>query len=127
MNIELRRLQLRDYYKLAAIIDKDTAMQANIAWPFSPEVGRIFIEDFNTWGIWHSSVLIGAVEVKTDWETAYLVSRQFRNQGIATQACKLITEKFANQQLYCLIDPENHASLRVAQKANMRVRYFNNN
>ena len=126
MKLELRKLKSSDYFKLAAIIDQKTALQANIAWPFSREVGRIFIEEFNTWGIWYSGVLIGAVEVKPDWEVAYLVSRQFRNQGIATQACEMIKEKFADQQLYCLIDPNNRASLRVAQKANMRVRYFNN-
>lgn len=126
MKIQLRKLTKRDYYKLALVIDKDTAVQANIEWPFSPEVGRVFIENFNTWGIFHSDVILGAVEVKSDWEVAYLVGKKYRNQGIATQACELIKEKFADQQLYCLIDPSNHASLRVAQKANMRVRYFNN-
>jgi RimJ/RimL family protein N-acetyltransferase len=126
MNIELRKFAMRDYYRIAAILDQETAEKANIEWPFSPEVGRVFIEEFNTWGIWHRSILLGAVEVKPDWETAYMVGKQWRNQGIATQACELIKQKFADKQLYCLIDPDNHVSLRVAQKANMRVVYFNN-
>lgn len=117
---------MRDYYKLSALIDQKTAQTANIDWPFCRDTGRMFIEDFNTWGIWYSGVLLGAVEVKSDWETAYLVGKNWRGKGIATQACVLIKEMFADKQLFCLIDPANYASLRVAQKANMRIKYFNN-
>lgn len=130
MNIELRRLQMRDLYKLTELIDKDSAELANITWPFTRSVATEFIENFNTWGVWtggnRPGTLVGVVEIKEDCETAYLVHRNWRNAGIATFAVQLIKEKFADKQLWCLIKPENRASLRVAEKANMRIVYYNN-
>jgi len=125
MKIELRRFQPKDFYKLTAIIDKDTAIIAGLTWPFDRESAMSFICEYNTWGIYHSEVLLGAIEIRSNLETAYLVGRQWRGKGIATQAVKLIKEQFADKQLWCLINPENRASLRVAQKAAMRITYYN--
>jgi len=125
MKIKLRRFHSKDFYKLTAIIDKDTAIKAGLAWPFDRESAMSFITDYNTWGIYHSEVLLGAIEIRSNLETAYLVGKQWRGKGIATEAVKLIKEKFADKQLWCLIKPENRASLRVAQKAAMRITYYN--
>lgn len=129
MKFSIARLHKRDLFKLAAIIDQETAHNANLPWPFGHEAARTFIEDFNTWGIWIGSgngVLVGAMEIRSDCETAYLIGKQFRNQGYATEALKKLKEMFADRQLWCYINPENKASLRVAQKANMRIVYYNN-
>ena len=48
MKIELRRFHSKDFYKLTAIIDKDTAIKAGLAWPFDRESAMSFITDYNT-------------------------------------------------------------------------------
>lgn len=123
--IQLRRLTMDELFQLTAIVDKQTATQAKLPYPFNKEVATTFIKDYNTWGIWlNGCILVGAIEVKEDCETAYLISKQFRNIGLATQAVQLALEHFADKQLFALINPENKASLRVAQKAGMRVKFI---
>lgn len=126
MRVQLRRLTDKDRFSLTSIIDRETAEQAHIEWPFTKDVANIFINDYNTWGIWlNGSILAGAVEVKEEnCETAYFVQKNYRNVGIATMAAKLIIELLADHQLYALINPNNKASLRVAQKAGMRVKFI---
>lgn len=126
MRIQLRRLTDKDRFSLTSIIDKDTAELAHISWPFTKDVAETFINDYNTWGIWlNGSILAGAVEVKEeDCETAYFVHKNYRNIGIATCAAQLIMELLADKQLFALINPDNKASLRVAQKAGMRVKFI---
>jgi len=126
MHIQLRRLTDKDRFSITAIIDRETAEQAHIEWPFTKAVAKTFINDYNTWGIWlNGSILAGAVEVKEEnCETAYFVHKNYRNIGIATLSAKLIMELLADRQLYALINPENKASLRVAQKAGMRVKFI---
>ena len=48
-----------------------------------------------------------------------------RNTGIGTQAIELCIEEFGDQQLWCVINPENKASLKVAQKSGLRVKFIN--
>jgi len=130
MHIEVKRLEIRDLYKLTAVMDKETAIAANIEWPFTREIATNFINNYNTWGIWTGGdcpgSLIGAIEIKEDQETAYVVHKNWRNAGVATFAMQLIKEKFSDKQLWCFINPQNRASLRVAEKANMRIVYHNN-
>lgn len=124
MKLELRRLHQRDFYKLTAIVDKQIASDARLEWPFNRDAANMFINDYNTWGIWlNNGILVGALEVKEDCETAYFVARQWQGQGIATWAVKRAKELFADRQLWCLIHPSNRASLR-AQKAVMRIQYL---
>jgi RimJ/RimL family protein N-acetyltransferase len=56
-------------------------------------------------------------------EIAYLINKDFWHQGLATEAAKGIMkygfEKLNLPRLICLIDPENVASQRVAQKIGM--------
>jgi RimJ/RimL family protein N-acetyltransferase len=127
MRIQLKRLTIKDLYKLTSILDKETAEIAQIEWPFNRQAASQFINDYNTWGVWvnHDS-LVGAVEVKDDLETAYFVKKGWRNNGIGTRAIELCVEEFGDQQLWCVINPDNKASLRVAQKGGLRVKFINN-
>jgi RimJ/RimL family protein N-acetyltransferase len=127
MRIQLKRLTIKDLYKLTSILDKETAEIAQIEWPFNRQAASQFINDYNTWGVWinHDS-LVGAVEVKEDLETAYFIKKGWRNNGIGTKAIELCVEEFGDQQLWCVINPDNKASLRVAQKGGLRVKFINN-
>ncbi len=126
MRIKLKRLTIKDLYKLTTILDKETAEIAQIEWPFNRQAASQFINDYNTWGVWvnHDS-LVGAVEVKEDLETAYFVKKGWRNNGVGTKAIELCVEEFGDQQLWCVINPDNKASLRVAQKGGLRVKFIN--
>lgn len=123
--LTIRRLNIGDLYKLTAMLDQETAELANIEWPFTRDVATSFIVEYNTWGIFIGhGVLVGALEIKHDYETAYLVSKNWRNQGIATHALNKLKEVYHDKQLWCLIKPENKASLRVAQKTATRVKWY---
>ena len=98
---------------------------AQIEWPFDRDVALKFINDYNTWGVWVSQdSLVGAVEVKEDLETAYFIKKGWRGAGIGTRAIELCVEEFGEHQLWCVINPDNKASLRVAQKAGIRVKFI---
>ena len=125
MKVSLIRLKPRDAMQLLGIIDEDTAIKCYLQWPFTKKVAFSFISHYNTWGIWiNNGILAGAVEVKEDFETAYFVAKKYRNLGIATEAVIQCKDRFANKQLHCIINPDNKASLRVANKANLRVNFF---
>lgn len=126
MKIQLKRLTNKDLYKLRSILDEETALLAQIEWPFDRHIAMQFINDYNTWGVWvNQDTLVGAVEVKKDLETAYFIKKGVRNTGIGTQAIELCIEEFGDQQLWCVINPENKASLKVAQKSGLRVKFIN--
>ena len=126
MKVTLTRLITEDIYKLTSILDKETAELAHIEWPFNRVEALQFINDFNTWGIWvNHGQLVGAVEVKETLETAYFVRKGWRDNGVGTHAIKLCIEEFGEQQLWCIIDPNNKASLRAAEKGGLRVKFIN--
>jgi ribosomal-protein-alanine N-acetyltransferase len=56
-------------------------------------------------------------------EIAYLLDKNFWHQGLATEAAKGIMEygfeKLNLSRLICMIDPENVASQRVAERIGM--------
>jgi RimJ/RimL family protein N-acetyltransferase len=125
MKVELRRLESKHIFQLRSILTKETAQLSYIEWPFTKKVAKSFISNYNTWGIWiNNGILAGAVEVKEDLETAYFVSENYRNTGIATQAMLLCKKEFADKQLWCVINPDNKASLKVANNANLRVSFI---
>lgn len=125
MKVELRKLESKHIFQLRSILTEETALLADIEWPFTKEVAQSFISSYNTWGIWiNSGVLVGAVEVKEDLETAYFVSELYRNLGIATKAVRLCKQHFGNKQLWCVINPDNVTSLKVANNANLRVSFI---
>jgi len=125
MIIELRRLQPKHIFQLRSILTKETALLSYLEWPFTKKVAESFISNYNTWGIWiNNGILVGAVEVKENLETAYFVNDKYRNLGIATQAVLLCKEEFADKQLWCVINPDNKASLKVANNAKLRVSFI---
>lgn len=125
MKIELKRFHPSQIFQLRSILTKDTAELCYLEWPFTKEVAESFISNYNTWGIWiNGGVLVGAVEVKEDFETAYFVNEKYRNLGIATKAVTLCKEQLADKQLWCFINPENKASLKVANKVKLRVSFI---
>lgn len=125
MKVSLRRLSNKDVFHLRSIIDEDTAEKCYLEWPFTKEVAFSFISNYNTWGIWiNNGILAGAVEVKEDFETAYFVSEKYRNLGIATEAVNLCKQEFVGKQLWCVINPKNTISLKVANNANLRINFI---
>lgn len=126
MRIQLKRLEHKHLFKLTSILDQETARLSNIAWPFDKKIAENFIINYNTWGIWiNGDLLVGAIEVKDSLETAYFVHPQWRNQGVASEALIQCKEIFGPRQLWCVINPDNQASLKVANKAQVRVQFFN--
>lgn len=125
MQVELRKLQPKYVFTLQQIVTKGIADSAYIEWPFTKEVANKFISNYNTWGIWvNKGILVGAVEVKDDLETAYFVAERWQGKGIATAAIRACQVHFGTQQLWCYINPNNQASLKVARKANLRVQFY---
>ena len=125
MKVELRKLESKHLFQLRSILTEETAIMSGIEWPFTKKVAQSFISSYNTWGIWiNNGILVGAVEVKDDFETAYFVNENYRNLGIATEAVKLCKEELANKQLWCVINPTNKASLKVANNVKLRVSFL---
>jgi len=125
MKIQLKKLRPGDTFQLTAIIKQDTANSAYLEWPFNKEAAMRFITEYNTWGIWlNGSILVGAVEVKEDNETAYFVAQHYQNLGIATHAILACREYLGDAQLWACIHPDNKASLRVAEKTKLRVQFY---
>ena len=125
MKVELRKLESKHLFQLRSILTEETAIMSGIEWPFTKKVAQSFISSYNTWGIWiNNGILVGAVELKKDFETAYFVNENYRNLGIATEAVKLCKEELANKQLWCVINPTNKASLKVANNVKLRVSFL---
>ena len=125
MKVELRKLQPKHIFTLQQIGKQNVAEQAYLEWPFTKEVAKKFISNYNTWGIWvNGGILVGAVEVKDDLETAYFVAERWQRKGIATAAIRACQGYFGKQQLWCYINPNNQPSLKVARKANLRVQFY---
>jgi ribosomal-protein-alanine N-acetyltransferase len=63
------------------------------------------------------------IEERQEVEVAYTVAREFWGQGLATEAANAILrygfDELKLTRLICLIDPENVASQRVAEKIGM--------
>lgn len=126
MRFELRRLELRDMYQLQGIVKQDVAEKSGLDWPFDRLTAMNFILNYNTWGMYvNGGVLVGAVEVKPSLETAYFVAERWQGQGIATLAVRQCIEIFGDRQLWCVINPNNRASMRVAQKSGIRIKFIN--
>jgi len=65
------------------------------------------------------------IEGQREVEVAYTIAREFWGQGLATEAAQGILnygfEKLNLRRLICLIDPDNIASQRVAEKMGMSL------
>jgi len=65
------------------------------------------------------------IETKLEIEIAYLLDKNFWHQGLATEAAQAIMqhgfEKLDYNRLICLIDPDNIASQKVAERIGMTL------
>jgi len=65
------------------------------------------------------------IEGRQEVEVAYTLAREYWGQGLATEAASGILKHAFEQlrlpRLICLIDPQNSASQRVAEKIGMRL------
>jgi RimJ/RimL family protein N-acetyltransferase len=65
------------------------------------------------------------IEGHQEVEVAYLLDRRFWGQGLATEAARAILEygfgPLGLSRLICLIDPQNTASQKVAERIGMRL------
>jgi len=65
------------------------------------------------------------IDGKLEIEIAYLLDKKFWHQGLATEAAngimKYAFEKLTLSRLICLIDPDNIASQRVAERIGMSL------
>ena len=63
------------------------------------------------------------IDGQSEVEIAYTIAEEYWGQGLGTEAARAILlygfERLNLSRLICLIDPENIASLRVAQKIGM--------
>lgn len=126
--LRVARLTLKDKEQLQQIIDEETAKLTRL-YPFTDEAIENFISKYNTYGVKYSKhTLIGAFEIKESGETAYVVAKNWRNQGVCTEALKL-AKRIARKELgvnnlWCYIHPSNKASIKVAKKAGLRIEYY---
>lgn len=65
------------------------------------------------------------IEGQQEIEVAYTIAREYWGQGLATEAARAILqygfEQLNLSRLICLIDPENFASQKVAEKIGMTL------
>jgi RimJ/RimL family protein N-acetyltransferase len=94
--------------------------------PKYPELGlwaTIHIETGRFIG--RCGLLPWTIEGQEEVEVAYTLAQEYWGQGLATEAAKGILqygfEKLNLSRLICLIDPENIASQRVAEKMGMTL------
>ena len=63
------------------------------------------------------------IDGQQEVEVAYTIAREYWGQGLATEVAQAILhygfEKLERSRLICLIEPENEASKRVAEKIGM--------
>ena len=49
----------------------------------------IFVKQYLTYGAWYNNKLVGAFQLRSDGEVSYLVHKDFRQQGVATEMLKM--------------------------------------
>jgi RimJ/RimL family protein N-acetyltransferase len=94
--------------------------------PHYPELG-LWATIYKETGkfIGRCGLLPWTIEGQREVEVAYTIAREFWGQGLGTEAAQGILnygfEKLNLKRLICLIDPDNIASQRVAEKMGMSL------
>jgi ribosomal-protein-alanine N-acetyltransferase len=94
--------------------------------PEHPELGlwATILKENGTF-IGRCGLLPWTIEGQPEVEVAYLMDKTYWGKGLATEAAKGIRDYAFNNlklsRLICLIDPENTASIKVAQKIGMTL------
>ncbi|KPV49250.1 hypothetical protein SE17_33700, partial [Kouleothrix aurantiaca] len=107
-----------------------TETEEEIAWylnghPRHPELGLwATIHKPSGQFLGRCGLLPWRIDGRDEVEVAYLIDKEFWGQGLATEAARAIVdyayERLGLQQLVCLIEEGNDASIRVAEKIAMR-------
>jgi RimJ/RimL family protein N-acetyltransferase len=119
--------EIRKYFPESVLNYEDT--KEELEWhmnghPQYPELGLwATIHKETGKFIGRCGLLPWEIDGKLEVEIAYLLDRSFWHQGLATEAAQGILkygfEKLNLSRLICLIDPENMASQRVAERIGM--------
>jgi len=126
--VKIRRLSIEDADELVGIMDNETAKLTRLNCPFTKTDAENFIKLYNTYGVkyMYNDALIGAFEIKSSGETAYVVAKEWRNKGVCSQvlglARRIAKRDLKINHLWCFIHPDNKASIRVAQKAGLEIK-----
>lgn len=94
--------------------------------PQHPELGLWATIDKETGTfIGRCGLLPWTIDQREEVEVAYLLARAYWGRGLGTEAAQAIVgyafEQLHLSRLVCLIEPENQASLKVAQKIGMTL------
>lgn len=122
------RLLGKDAQSIQQLIDDETAVLTRLSSPFTLADANTFITLYNTLGIWVDEELVGALEIKSSGETAYVVGKEHRGKGYCTQAIRAVNGNIFKKllrvnKLWCLIHPDNKVSIRVAEKCGLEIVY----
>lgn len=119
--------EIRRYFPEGTLTYEET--KAELAWfinghPEYPEFGLWAAIDKRTnQFIGRCGLLPWTIDQRFEVEVAYLLDKAFWGQGLGTEAAQGVLtygfERLHLPRLVCLIDPENRASIRVAQKIGM--------
>ena len=137
----IREFQVLDIEALAQIMAKAEVMQYSLDGVLSTKKTAVKIQSFldsyqkNGYGKWavihrESARLIGycgiaveEIEAKLENELGYRLDSDFWGQGLATEAAnaclKYAFDKLNLDRVLGIVEPENHASIRVLEKIGM--------
>ena len=119
--------EIRQYFPEGTLSYSDT--KAELEWhmnghPAFPELGlwATVLKETNEF-IGRCGLLPWKIEERQEVEVAYLLDKKFWGQGLATEAALAIVQYAFGylklSRLICLIDPNNAASINVAQRIGM--------
>lgn len=122
-----RDQEIRQFFPEGILSYSDT--KAELEWhmnghPAFPELGlwATVLKETNGF-IGRCGLLPWKIEDRQEVEVAYLLDKKFWGQGLATEAALAIVQHAFGQlklsRLICLIDPNNSASVNVAQRIGM--------
>ena len=121
--------EIRRYFPDGVLNYEDT--KAELEWylnghPQYPELGLwATVHKESGKFIGRCGLLAWEIDDKLEIEIAYLLDKNFWQQGLATEAANGILsyafEKLNLTRLICLVDPDNIASQKVAQRIGMKL------
>lgn len=121
--------EIRKYYPEGVLTLEET--REELEWhmnghPKFPELG-LWATIYKETGefIGRGGLLPWKIEDINEVEIAYMIDKRYWNQGLATEAAQGLLSYGFNKlnlsKLICLIDPENIASQKVAEKIGMKL------
>lgn len=121
--------EIRKYFPEGTLTYEET--KEELEWflnghPEHPELG-LWATLYKATGVFigRCGLLPWTIVERPEVEIAYLLDKAYWGQGLATEAAQAILhygfEQLKLSRLICLIDPENHASRKVAEKVGMTL------